>query len=127
MRRALVQRALVSLATSLSSPESRASDIGWVAATTCHTRRRARLALTDLPSDYWDRTPTKAPLTLADAGSGSRVWVGDAAVGVEVALFGVGECVEVFLGGLDKGVAHAVHHGAEVGAAGEEPGGVGVP
>ena len=46
--------------------------------------------------------------------------------GVEVALVGVGEGVEVFLGGLDLGVAHAVHDRFEVGAAGEEPGGVGV-
>jgi len=58
--------------------------------------------------------------------SESRIWVGDAGEGVEVALFGVGECVEVFLGGLDEGVAHAVHDGAEVGAAGEQPGRMGV-
>jgi hypothetical protein len=49
---------------------------------------------------------------------------GDAGEGVEVALVGVWECVEVFLGGLDLGVAHAFHDGFEVGAAGEEPGGV---
>ena len=30
------------------------------------------------------------------------------------------------MGGVDSGVAHAVHDGFEVGAAGEEPGGVGV-
>ena len=41
-------------------------------------------------------------------------------------MVGVGEGVEVLLGGLDLGVAHAVHDGLEVGAAGEEPGGVGV-
>jgi hypothetical protein len=34
--------------------------------------------------------------------------------------------VEVFLGGLDLGVAHAFHGEFEVGAAGEEPGCVGV-
>ncbi len=33
----------------------------------------------------------------------------------------VREGVQVFLGGLDQGVAHAVHHGAEVGAAGQQP------
>ena len=44
----------------------------------------------------------------------------------EVLLIGVGEGVEVFLGGGDLGVAHAVHDGFEVGASGEEPGGVGV-
>ena len=42
-----------------------------------------------------------------------------AAEGVEVALVGVGEGGEVLLGGLDLGVAHAVHHGHQVGAAGE--------
>ena len=41
-------------------------------------------------------------------------------------MVGVGEGVEVFLGGGDSGVAHAVHDGFDVGAAGEEPGGVGV-
>ena len=46
--------------------------------------------------------------------------------GVEVALVGVGEGVQVLLGGLDLGVAHAFHDGLEVGAAGEQPGGVGV-
>ena len=34
--------------------------------------------------------------------------------------------MEVFLGGGDLGVAHAVHDGLEVGASGEEPGGLGV-
>jgi hypothetical protein len=34
--------------------------------------------------------------------------------------------VEVLLSGCDLGVAHAVHHGLEVGPAGEQPGGVGV-
>ena len=46
--------------------------------------------------------------------------------GVEVLGVGVGEGVEVFLGGGDLGVAHAVHDGFEVGSSGEEPGGVGV-
>ena len=46
--------------------------------------------------------------------------------GVEVLGVGVGEGVEVLLGGGDLGVAHPVHDGLEVGAAGEEPGGVGV-
>ena len=34
--------------------------------------------------------------------------------------------MQVLLGGHDLGVTHAFHHGLEVGAAGEEPGGVGV-
>ena len=55
-----------------------------------------------------------------------RLVVGDAGEGVEVALVGVGEGVEVFLGGLDERMAHPVHDGFEVGAAGEQPGGVGV-
>jgi hypothetical protein len=42
------------------------------------------------------------------------------------ALVGVGEGVQVLLSGLDLGVAHPFHHGYEVGAAGEQPGGVGV-
>ena len=50
----------------------------------------------------------------------------DAVEGVEVLGVGVGEGVEIFLGGGDLGVAHAVHDGFEVGAACEEPGGVGV-
>ena len=50
----------------------------------------------------------------------------DAVEGVEVLGVGVGEGVEVFLGGGDLRVAHPVHHGLEVGPAGEEPGGVGV-
>jgi hypothetical protein len=41
-------------------------------------------------------------------------------------LVGVGEGVEVFLGGGDLSMTHAVHHGSEVGAAGQQPGGVGV-
>ena len=58
------------------------------------------------------------------AGSGLPVLY--AGEGVEVALVGVGEGVEVLLGGLDLGVPHAFHHGLQVAAAGEEPGGVGV-
>ena len=50
----------------------------------------------------------------------------DAVEGGEVLGVGVGEGVEVFLGGGDLGVAHPVHDGFEVGAAGEQPGGVGV-
>ena len=42
--------------------------------------------------------------------------------GVEVLAVGFGERVEVFLGGLDLGVAHAFHHGLEVGSFGEQPG-----
>ena len=61
---------------------------------------------------------------------GSSVGLGSSAAGagegVEVFLVGFGECVQVFLGGLDLCVAHAFHDGLEVGAAGEEPGGVGV-
>jgi len=34
--------------------------------------------------------------------------------------------MQVLLGGGDLGMTHAVHHGLEVGAAGEQPGGVGV-
>ena len=46
--------------------------------------------------------------------------------GVKVALVGVREGVQVFLSGLDLAVAHAVHHGLEVGSAGGQPAGVGV-
>ena len=38
----------------------------------------------------------------------------------------VGGGVEVLLGGLDVGMSEAFHDGGEVGAAGEQPGGVGV-
>jgi hypothetical protein len=41
-------------------------------------------------------------------------------------VVGVGRGVEVFLGGLDVGVPEAVHDRGEVGAAGQQPGGVGV-
>jgi hypothetical protein len=44
----------------------------------------------------------------------------------EVRVIGVGDCVEVLLGGGDLGVAHSLHHRFEVGAAGEEARGVGV-
>ena len=40
----------------------------------------------------------------------------DAVEGVEVLGVGVGEGMEVLLGGGDLGVAHPVHHGLEVGA-----------
>ena len=56
--------------------------------------------------------------------SGGRV--ADAVEGGEVLGVGVGEGVEVLLGGGDLGMTHAVHHRLEVGAAGEQPGGVGV-
>ena len=46
--------------------------------------------------------------------------------GGEGLVVGVGEGVQVLLGGHDLGVAHALHDGFQVGAAGEEPGGVGV-
>ncbi len=46
--------------------------------------------------------------------------------GGERGVVGVGEGVQVLLGGGELGVAEAVHDGFEVGAAGEEPGGVGV-
>ena len=59
-------------------------------------------------------------------GAGATVLAAGPVQGVEVLGVGVGEGVEVFLGGGDLGVAHPVHHGSEVGAAGEEPGGVGV-
>src|SRR5680860_334714 len=42
----------------------------------------------------------------------------DPTKGVEVLGVGVGEGVEVFLGGGDLGVSHAVHHGFEVGTTG---------
>jgi hypothetical protein len=46
--------------------------------------------------------------------------------GVEVLGVGVGKGVQVFLGGGGLGMTHPVHHGLQVGAASEEPGGVGV-
>ena len=52
--------------------------------------------------------------------------VADAVECGEVLGVGVGEGVQVFLGGGDLSVSHAVHDGLEVGAAGEQPGGVGV-
>src|SRR3954468_4342800 len=45
---------------------------------------------------------------------------------VEGGVVGVGEGVEVFLGGAQAAVAEAFFDGLDVGAAGEEPGGVGV-
>jgi hypothetical protein len=44
----------------------------------------------------------------------------------ECGVVGVGEGVEVFLGGAEAAVAEAFFDGLDVGAAGEEPGGVGV-
>lgn len=52
--------------------------------------------------------------SLAVVGS---VHAGDAGEGVEVALVGVGERVEVLLGGLDLGVAHPDHDRFQVGPA----------
>ena len=48
----------------------------------------------------------------------------DTTQSIKVALVGVREGVEVFLGGLDLGVAHAVHDGLEVRSSGQQPGGV---
>jgi hypothetical protein len=50
----------------------------------------------------------------------------DASECVEGGVVGVGEGVEVFLGGAEAAVAEAFFDGLDVGAAGEEPGGVGV-
>ena len=44
--------------------------------------------------------------------------------GVEVFAVGFGQRVQVLLGGLNLGVAHAFHDELEVGAFGEQPGGV---
>jgi hypothetical protein len=46
--------------------------------------------------------------------------------GVEGGVVVSGEGVEVLLGGADVAVAESFFDGLEVGAAGEEPGGVGV-
>ncbi len=46
---------------------------------------------------------------------------------VEVFAVGFGQGMEVLLSRLDLGVAHTFHHASEVGAFGEQPGGVGVP
>ncbi|GLZ43605.1 hypothetical protein Acsp05_72290 [Actinokineospora sp. NBRC 105648] len=46
--------------------------------------------------------------------------------GVECCVGGVGDGVEVAFGGAEAGVAEAFADGLEVGAALEEPGGVGV-
>jgi len=57
---------------------------------------------------------------------GVRLWIGaslaDAVECGEVLVVGVREGVEVFLGGGDLSVSHAVHDGFEVGASGQEPG-----
>jgi hypothetical protein len=42
--------------------------------------------------------------------------------GGEVLGVGVGKRTEVLLGGRDLSVTHAIHHGLDVGAAGEQPG-----
>jgi len=57
-------------------------------------------------------------------GPGGRA--ADAVEGGEVLGVGVGEGMEVFLGGGDLSVTHAVHYRFEVGASGEQPGCVGV-
>jgi len=51
----------------------------------------------------------------------------DALEGGEVLVVGIGQWVEVLLGGGDLSVTHTVHDGPEVGTAGEQPGGVRVP
>jgi hypothetical protein len=56
----------------------------------------------------------------------SGLGVGDTGEGVKVALVCIRQCVEVFLSRLDLGVPHAVHDGLEIGAASQQPGGVGV-
>ena len=75
-------------------------------------------------------SPRDALVVASDGSAGSdgrwSVAVGDAGEGDEVALVRVGEGVEVLLGGLDLGVAHAFHDGFQVGTASEQPGGVGV-
>ena len=53
-------------------------------------------------------------------------WVTGLVEGGEVLGVGVGEGVEVLLGGGDLGMAHPVHHGFEVGSAGEQPGRMGM-
>jgi len=68
-----------------------------------------------------------------DASTRGLLWIvdavgvraADAVEGGEVLLVGVGKGVEVLLGRGDLGT-HAVHDGLEVGASGEQPGGVGV-
>jgi len=44
--------------------------------------------------------------------------------GFEGGVVGIGESVQVLLGGGDPGVAEPVHNGLEVGSAREEPGGM---
>jgi hypothetical protein len=61
-----------------------------------------------------NRTPS-SHMTAPDPGQGG-----------EGGVVGVGQGVEVLLGGGQLGVAEAVHDGFEVGAASQEPGGVGV-
>src|SRR5680860_1260345 len=62
--------------------------------------------------------------------SAVRVWpragAADPVECVEVLLVGVGQSMEVLLGGGDLGMTHTVHHGLEVGPSGEQPGGVSV-
>ena len=50
----------------------------------------------------------------------------DVVEGGDGGVVGVGEGVEVLLGGGDAGMSHPFLHHLDVGAAGEEPGGVGV-
>jgi hypothetical protein len=52
--------------------------------------------------------------------------VAGAVEGVDGGVVGVGEGMEVFLGGAEAAVAEAFFDGLDVGAAGEQPGGVGV-
>jgi hypothetical protein len=60
------------------------------------------------------------------SGAASAVWSADVVQGGEGGVVGAGQGVEVALGGGDAGVAEAFFDDLEVGAAGEEPGGVGV-
>jgi hypothetical protein len=58
----------------------------------------------------WDKGTSAVQLLAA---------VADCLEGGECAVVGVGEAAEVLLGGLDLLVAEAVHHGLQIGAAGQ--------
>jgi len=58
--------------------------------------------------------------------AGATVLAAGPVQGVEVLDVGIGEGVEVLLGGGDLSMTHPVHHRLEVRAACEQPGGVGV-
>jgi hypothetical protein len=85
----------------------------------------------DLPSPgerrcCWSRRPRPKVTTIGWTRVFSCLSSADAVEGVEVLGVGIGKGVEVLLSGGDLGVAHPVHHGLQVGPAGEPPGGVGV-